>query len=191
MPNLNIAELLAVSEIAGQCDRTDALNISGISFDTRSIKTGELFTALHGKDIDGHQFVSDAFAKGAAGALVEKKWIKGNPDVPNDGVLFVVEDSLKALQQLAVNRRKKLNIPVIGITGTNGKTTTKELTAAVLSRKLNVCKNPGNYNNHLGVPLSVLQTEPYHDVLIIEMGANHPGEIAFLSNIESFDIFKI
>lgn len=148
-----------------------------ICTDTRAIKPGSLFFCLKGERFDGNQFAEDALAQGAAFVVT------GNPDLRNRDKFFVVEDTLSTLQELANLHRQHLSIPILGVTGTNGKTTTKELTAAVLSRKYRTAFTQGNLNNHIGVPLTLLSIRPDDEIAIVEMGANHPGEIEFLCRI--------
>ena len=148
-----------------------------ICTDTRNIIEGSLFFCLKGENFDGNRFALDALNKGAAYVVTENKEYASHPHC------VVVDDSLKALQQLASEHRAHLKVPVIGITGTNGKTTTKELTAAVLKKKYRVAFTQGNLNNHIGVPLTLLSVTAEDEIVIVEMGANHPGEIAFLADI--------
>lgn len=148
-----------------------------ICTDTRNIIPQSLFFCLKGENFDGNNFATQALDAGAAYVVTERKDLSGNSHC------VVVDDTLKTLQQLAQYHRQQLSIPVIGITGTNGKTTTKELVAAVLSRKYKVCYTQGNLNNHIGVPLTLLSITPEHEIAIVEMGANHPGEIADLCKL--------
>lgn len=147
-----------------------------VSTDSRADQTNALFVALNGPNFKGAKFAEAALAKGARYALVEDE------EMVSDRCLYV-ENTLETLQQLALYHRQQLSIPVIGITGSNGKTTTKELTNAVLSRKFNTLFTQGNLNNHIGVPLTLLRLKPEHELAIIEMGANHAGEIDMLSRI--------
>ena len=153
------------------------LNSTGISIDSRTTKKGNLFVALRGENFDGNKYAADALEKGAAVAIVDKK------EVAKDNRFIVVTDTLHTLQKLASHHLKQLNIPVLAITGTNGKTTTKELVAAVLSSAKNIHYTIGNLNNHIGVPLTILSTPESSEMLVLEMGANHPGEIAALCRI--------
>lgn len=148
-----------------------------VSTDTRNVEKGALFFALKGPRFDANQFASDALDKGAAIAIIDDEKYK------KDDRFILVPDVLETLQKLARHHRDQLSIPVIGLTGSNGKTTTKELINAVLSRKFNVLATKGNLNNHIGVPLTVLSITDQHDIAIIEMGANHIGEIQQLSEI--------
>jgi UDP-N-acetylmuramoyl-tripeptide--D-alanyl-D-alanine ligase len=153
------------------------LQTVGVCTDTRSITPQSLFVALKGENFDGNQFAQQAIANGAKYALTSKK------DLADGEHIFYVSDTLLALQSLANHHRKQFNIPVIAITGSNGKTTTKELFNAVLSKKYKTLATKGNLNNHIGVPLTLLGLQAHHQLAIIEMGANHQGEIALLSRI--------
>ncbi|MCK5366991.1 MAG: UDP-N-acetylmuramoyl-tripeptide--D-alanyl-D-alanine ligase, partial [Cyclobacteriaceae bacterium] len=153
------------------------LNSAGICTDTRSISEGDLFVALQGPNFNANKFADQAIEKGAIRVIIDDK----NYAIP--GKTIYVEDGLLALQELAKRHRKSLKIPIIGITGSNGKTTTKELVHAVLSSSFHTFATKGNLNNHIGVPLSVLSITKDHEIAIIEMGANHLGEIALLSSI--------
>ncbi len=153
----------------------------GISTDTRLIKKNQLFFALKGENFDGNKYADLAIEKGAAYVIVD------NPDVAKGDKYILLDDVLKSLQQLAVFHRKYLNIPILGITGTNGKTTTKELINAVLQKKFKTFATQGNLNNHIGVPLTILSMDKSTEFGIVEMGANHPGEIAFLASIAQPD----
>lgn len=148
-----------------------------VTTDTRNCPKGSIFFALKGDNFDGNLFASKALENGCSHAVVD------NPDVVQGSPYILVEDVLSTLQALAKEHRKHLVIPIIGITGTNGKTTTKELMAAVLSKKYQVLYTQGNLNNHIGVPLTLLRIGREHEMAIIEMGANHPGEIGFLCDI--------
>jgi len=152
--------------------------VQGISIDSRRIKEGEVFFAIKGERFDGHDFLNEAFQKGALAAVVTR-----NISPPGDRTLVVVDDTLKALQDLATYYRSKFPLPVIAITGTNGKTTTKDMIADILSQRYNVLKSLGNLNNHLGVPLTLFGLERSHQVAVVEMGANHFGEIERLCQI--------
>jgi len=147
-----------------------------ISTDSRHPAVGSIFFALKGEKFDGNKYAFDALEKGCSYAVVD------NPGLPSDPRILLFTDVLQTLQKLANHHRNQLKIPFIGITGSNGKTTTKELIASVLGRKYKVCATPGNLNNHIGVPLTLLNVDD-HDIAIIKMGANHIGEIALLCNI--------
>jgi len=149
-----------------------------ICTDTRHIQKGDVFFALKGDNFDANDFAHTALEKGAQLAVVERANSESDKYV-------IVDDVLKSLQEIASFHRLQFLIPVIGITGSNGKTTTKELINAVLSQKYNTLCTQGNYNNHIGVPLTLLRLKDEHEIAIIEMGANHVGEIAFLSSLAS------
>lgn len=148
-----------------------------ICTDTRNIIPDSIFVCLKGERFDGNQFALQSLEQGAAFVITENRALADNPRC------IVVENSLETLQQLAAHHRQQLAIPVIGITGTNGKTTTKELVSTVLAKKFRTAYTKGNLNNHIGVPLTLLSIKPSDEIAIVEMGANHPGEIEFLCNI--------
>ena len=157
------------------------LSSSGVCTDTRKIETNCLFFALKGDNFDGNQFLDEAMSKGAKMAVID------DPSKQVAGKTILVNDTLLALQDLAKIHRTRLSIPIIGLTGSNGKTTTKELIASVLVTTHNVFATEGNLNNHIGVPLSILSINKDHEIAIIEMGANHQKEIQFLSEIAQPD----
>ena len=151
------------------------LSATGVSTDTRKIKSGNIFFALRGPNFNANKFAKAALEQGASFAVID------DPDHKlEDDRYILVEDALKTLQELAIHHRSKLKIPVIGITGSNGKTTTKELIHEVLSKKFVTFATAGNLNNHIGVPISVLSIGPKVEIAIIEMGANKVGDIAEL-----------
>jgi len=148
-----------------------------VSTDTRQITRGSVFFALRGDKFNGNEFAHDALEKGAAYAVIDE------PGQAKNDKYIVVDDVLASLQRLARYHRDQLSIPFIGLTGSNGKTTSKELVNAVLSRKYKVLATKGNLNNHIGVPLTVLSIDSSVEIAVIEMGANHVGEIASLCAI--------
>ncbi len=148
-----------------------------ITTDSRNCPKGSIFFALKGDKFDGNQYAGKALASGCVYAVID------NPDYYTDERTILVDNVLKTLQQLAHHHRKVLGLPIIGITGTNGKTTTKELLAAVLSTKFNLLYTEGNFNNHIGVPLTLLRLTHDHEMAVIEMGASHPGDIKELVDI--------
>ena len=150
-----------------------------ITTDSRECPEGSIFFALKGASFNGNAFAGKALEQGCAYAVVDEKEVAET----GDSRYIVVDDSLSALQQLANYHRRKLGTRIVGVTGTNGKTTTKELLAAVLGEKYNVLYTEGNFNNHIGVPKTLLRLKPEHEMAVIEMGANHPGEIKTLVNI--------
>jgi len=162
----------------------------GYSIDSRTIQAGELFFAVKGERVDGHDYVEAAIANGAIAAVVSQRWL--TPANFDDSKLLRVPDEdgdcvLHAMQTLANHVRKVWVVRVIGVTGSAGKTTTKECIAQVLSAKFNVLKSEGNLNNQYGMPLQLLKLEPEHEVAVIEMGMNHAGEIRALAKIAEPD----
>jgi len=160
-------------------DKRIFIHPSEICTDTRTIKKGDFFVALKGKKFDGNDFVLDAYKKGARAAIVNR------PSLPLPDNFFVVQvnDTLKALQEIAKFYRERLSLPLIAITGSNGKTTVKELVAHILSGRYLIGKSFGNFNNQVGVPLSILKISPRHQAGVLELGMNQPGEIRMLSRI--------
>ena len=151
---------------------------SGVTTDSRNCPEGSMFIALKGETFNGNAFAAQALEKGCRYAVVDEEQYAGeNPHI------LLVDNCLRTLQELANFHRRTLDTRIIGITGTNGKTTTKELIAAVLQKKYRILYTLGNLNNHIGVPSTLLRLKAEHDLAVIEMGANHPGEIKFLSEI--------
>ena len=148
-----------------------------ICTDSRKIIKGSVFFALKGDNFNGNQYALKAIQDGCSYAIIDEETYNTHQNT------ILVDDVLVTLQELATYHRKQLNIPVIGITGTNGKTTSKELIKSVLNSEKNCYATKGNLNNHIGVPLSILEIKEAHDIAIIEMGANHQKEIEFLCNI--------
>ena len=157
------------------------LKCKSISIDTRKIEAGSFFVAIKGDNFDANTFAKEALDKGASFVIID------NPDYFIDERTIVVKDSLKTLQALAQFHRKYLNIPIIALTGSNGKTTTKELIHVVLSKKFKTKATAGNLNNHIGVPLTLLSFDSTTEIGIVEMGANHQKEIEFLCEIAQPD----
>ncbi len=153
---------------------------NGVTTDTRSITGGEIFFALKGENFNGNRFVGEALEKGCSFAVADDPLLEGTNHV------MVVPDALTALQELAACHRDKWGGRVLAITGSNGKTTTRELITLVLSRRFSVCSSEGNLNNHIGVPLTLLKIGN-EEIAVVEMGANHPGEIAVLAKIAAPD----
>src|SRR3954468_24573147 len=166
-----------------------ARSIERWSIDTRSLQPGDLFVAIRGDRFDGHEFVAAALAAGAAGAVVT-----ATPALPEAGkagpapLLIEVADTTQALQDGARELRRRSGAKIVAITGSAGKTTTKELTAEFLSVKYSVFRNRGNLNNHIGLPLSLLELRARPDVAVVELGMNHPGEIRTLIGIAEPDV---
>ncbi len=153
------------------------LKCGKVSTDTRKIEPGSIFFALKGPSFNANAFAEEALIKGASYAIIDDSSYRKNERT------ILVDDALVTLQELAKYHRSKLSIPVIGLTGSNGKTTSKELLQAVLSKKFKTLATKGNLNNHIGVPLTILSIKSSVEFAIIEMGANHVGEVAFLSSI--------
>ena len=158
------------------------LRSTGVSTDSRRDLTGMLFIALKGDRFDGNEYAESAIDAGAIGAIVDREDLKDKPQC------YYVPNTLSCLQRLAHYHRTKFDIPVLGITGTNGKTTTKELVSSVLSQSYSITATQGNLNNHIGVPLTLLQMTPATEIAVVEMGANHPGEIGWLCQIAATNI---
>jgi len=151
-----------------------------ITTDSRDCPEGSIFLALKGESFDGNKFALQALEKGCAYAIIDDSDILDNQNCP-DKRLILVNDTLQTFKDLAREHRRQFHIPVIGITGTNGKTTTKELIAAVLQKKYNVLYTQGNFNNDVGVPKTLFRLTAEHDIAVIEMGASHPGDIKTLA----------
>ena len=169
----------------GLSETAEAVDYRRLSIDSRTLENGALFVALHGENHDGHRFVEAALKKGAAAAVVEKRWIvdAGDGQTTDPERLVVVNDTLHFLQELAAWHRRRFDVPVIGLTGSNGKTTTRAMIGAVLARGYRVHQTRGNFNNHIGLPLTLLAMDETVEIAVVEMGMNHPGEIARLTEI--------
>ena len=161
-------------------DKSDSY-IHGVSIDSRTMKKNDIFWAIKGDNFDGHNYVPDALKLGAAAIVIQSKYATKYKSLANP--VIVVDDTLKALQNFASLHRSKYRIPLIGITGTNGKTTTKEMINWIIQSKYNVLKTKGNLNNLIGVPLTLLKLKSEHQAAIVEMGTNQPGEIRQLVSI--------
>ncbi len=155
--------------------------IRNVSIDSRNVSDDCLFVAVKGERYDGHDFIDKAVSNGAIALLIDKRILKkiNEFDIP----VITVNDTIKALGDLAESWRKKLSAKIIGITGSAGKTSTKEMLAKLLSTKYKVNRTIANYNNHIGVPLTLFSTNEKHDVLVAELGTNHFGEIEYTANI--------
>ena len=174
-----VAELMLASG-----DFEHHATVTGYSIDSRTLHAGDLFFAVHGERLDGHDFVECALAKGAAGAVIRTDQASRFQDDPR---VLTVNDPLRALQRLGAAVRHLWGKPLIGITGSAGKTTTKEVVAGVLATQYRVLKSQGNLNNHLGMPLQLLKLEPEHEIAVIEMGMSHAGEIRDLAQLAQPD----
>jgi UDP-N-acetylmuramoyl-tripeptide--D-alanyl-D-alanine ligase len=183
---MNASDKKLLMEILGKMAK---LEIKGVSIDSRTIREGELFVAIKGDRFDGHDFVPEVIKKGAWGALVEQTALEDKFSVLG-GLknILPVENTLIALQEMAYGHRRKFTIPVAGITGSNGKTTTKDMLAGILQQLGPVLKNEGNLNNHIGVPLTLLRLNAGHKAAVVEMGMSAPGEIDALARFVGPDI---
>src|SRR3989442_2766439 len=183
---MNPVSILQIVDLSGaKLEQGDGKKaVERISTDSRTIKKNELFVALRGENFDGHKFVGATAKGGAAGAIVDLKW-KGN--VTKKFAIIRAQDSLLAYQNLAANYRKSLPIKVLAITGSNGKTSTKDFGASVLGRKFRVTKTQGNFNNHVGLPRTILEATSRDEVAVWEIGMNHPGEVAPLAKMAAPD----
>jgi UDP-N-acetylmuramoyl-tripeptide--D-alanyl-D-alanine ligase len=183
----------AVFEAPASIANAGALIAQGYSIDSRTVAAGELFFAVRGERLDGHDYVAAALQRGAVAAVVSRAKVASLPDAALGSPLLICEDPLAALQSLAAHVRRQWGTPaaagkrVVGVTGSAGKTTTKEAIAAALAAKFNVLKSRGNLNNAFGLPLQLLRLEPEHDYAVIEMGMNHLAEIAALARIAAPD----
>ncbi|MBW1972342.1 MAG: UDP-N-acetylmuramoyl-tripeptide--D-alanyl-D-alanine ligase [Deltaproteobacteria bacterium] len=168
----------------------NAQGFAGISIDSRTIKKGELFIPLIGERFDGHNFIKDALKKGAKGSFVQQYYFNYK-DIINQfpyAVIIEVEDTLKAMGDLASFIRHKYKIMLLAVAGSNGKTTTKEMIANILSLKVNILKSEGNFNNLIGLPLTLFKLNPSHEIAVVELGMNLPGELYRLTEIADPDI---
>jgi len=181
------AEIASMSSSTHFFEQYNEVLISGVTIDSRKIEAGQLFIPFKGERTDGHQYVADAIKQGAAAAF----WQKDVPNPPENLPLIFVDNSLTAIQMLAKSYLQQLKVKVVGITGSNGKTSTKDMTTSLLSLKYKVQKTEGNYNNHLGLPLTVLGLEEDTDIAVLEMGMSSRGEIDFLSRLAEPDIAVI
>jgi len=184
MKKFPIADLAAIIK-AQSINRVSSIerqasSITGVSIDSRTTKPGDCFFAIKGKNFDGHNFVADAFSKGAVCAVVSK-------DLPADNLLKV-EDTIEALGLFAAEYREQCGFKVVAITGSVGKTTTRRIAAHILSQHFRVCEAPKNFNNDIGLPLTLLSAGPETEIVIAELGSSRPGEIAPLSRIAAPDI---
>jgi len=170
-------------------EKITRMEIKGVSIDSRTIHANELFIAIKGDRFDGHDFVPEVMKRGAWGALIDRTALE-NKFSSLGGLrnIVPVEDTLSALQEMAFMHRRNFVIPVVGITGSNGKTTTKEMLAGILKQKGPVLKNEGNLNNHIGVPLTLLKLNADHTAAVVEMGMSAPGEIDLLARLIGPDV---
>jgi UDP-N-acetylmuramoyl-tripeptide--D-alanyl-D-alanine ligase len=181
-----LREVISVRVLAGEASPFAKRRIRQVSTDSRSIKRGDLFVALRGEHFDGHDFVPAALAKGAVGAIVHDEYRRPHEEGPSGHsvpFLFGVRDPLFAYQQLAMHHRSRFSIPVVAVTGSNGKTTTKEMVAAVLGQRWRTLKTEGNLNNRIGVPQTLLRLTARHQAAVIEMGVDAQGQTTRLCEL--------
>ncbi|MCF6237915.1 MAG: Mur ligase domain-containing protein, partial [Candidatus Marinimicrobia bacterium] len=156
--------------------------ITGVSIDTRSLNAGDLFVAFIGTQVDGHDFIPKAISRGASAVMASTFW-DGCEHWDAPIPLIITEDPVKTLADLATAHRKRFQIPLIAITGTNGKTSTKNLLTHILERRFTVLSTKGNLNNHIGLPMTILNLDQSHEMAVIEMGASQQGDIEYLCKI--------
>src|SRR5262245_13041691 len=182
-PTVSINELVAANEVVSRGASLEGSTPLRIERNSRSVQPGDLFIAIRGERFDGHDFIPEAAANGAAVALVSRDWASAMTDEASLPLL-VVEDPVAALQQAAAARRNALDLTVVGITGSIGKTSTKEVVAAVLGQRFTTYRSPGNMNSEIGLPVSLLEIEPGTEVAVLEMGGAYAfGELALLATI--------
>ncbi|WP_066187306.1 MULTISPECIES: UDP-N-acetylmuramoyl-tripeptide--D-alanyl-D-alanine ligase [Gracilibacillus] len=179
MINRTLSQIAVMANAELSSNQYSNRTMTGVSIDTRSIEEGQLFIPFTGANVDGHQFVEQAYENGAAAAF----WQKDVPNPPKDVPLLFVDDSLQAMQDLAKNYRIETGVKVIGITGSNGKTSTKDMVAQVLSGHFKVQKSQGNYNSQQGLPLSLFTLDEDTEIMVLEMGMSDIGQIAKLVDI--------
>ena len=182
---LKVNELLAATK-GSLLGGKDNVSVSGISIDSRSLKPGQAFIAIKGHNFDGHQFAAQAIEKGA-GAVIVSSWVVGRGSWVRVPVIEV-KDTTRALGEIGRFNRSKYDIPVIAVTGSNGKTTTKEIIAWLLCKDFRVLKNAGTKNNHIGLPMALAGIGRSHQAAVVEIGTSHPGEVAYLARIASANI---
>jgi UDP-N-acetylmuramoyl-tripeptide--D-alanyl-D-alanine ligase len=190
MKKFSILDLVTITkaEILGSRSQVNNTSFIGVSTDSRTTKAGDCFFAIPGENFDGHDYISDAFAKGAICAVVSK-----NIDAEkfHGKCLLKVEDTIRALGELAREYRRKAGYKVVAITGSAGKTTTRQIIYHALSRRFSVHQSPKSFNNQIGVPLTLLGAAPDDQIVIAELGSNHPGEISYLTHIAEPDIATV
>ena len=180
-------QLAEIAKALGiECEGNDQLIVTSVAFDSRKITDGGLFVPLEGER-DGHDFVASAINNGCVATL----WKKGHPNKPTNIAVLEVDDPLTAMQDLARHYLRKVNPSIVGITGSNGKTTTKDMVAAVLAKRFNVHKTQANFNNEIGVPMTILEMKPTTEILVLEMGMDRPGQLHHLSEMTHPDVTVI
>jgi UDP-N-acetylmuramoyl-tripeptide--D-alanyl-D-alanine ligase len=183
MINLSIKDLIEITN--ARCAGDSSGSFARINIDSRTIEPGDCFFAICGENFDGHDYVADAIEKGAACAVVQKTC------KPTGGCVLTVDDTIAALGQLAAHYRQRIGFKVVAITGSVGKTSTRHITHHVLSRHFRAIQSPKNFNNQIGLPITLLSADPEAEVVIAEIGADRPGEIACLTNIAQPDVAAV
>ena len=187
--NISAQEIINICNGILICGNDNTI-IKKYSIDTRTIATGDMYIAIKGDNIDGNNYIKEAFKKGAIGCITDSKEIADSLVLYSDKIIIQVDNTILAMQKIATYIRSKINIPVIAITGSVGKTSTKDIIANIVSQKYNVLKTEGNLNNHIGLPLTLLNLED-QNAIVVEMGMNHLGEISTLSKIAKPNIAVI
>jgi UDP-N-acetylmuramoyl-tripeptide--D-alanyl-D-alanine ligase len=185
MKEFSIADLAGTIKARPEASEYSIQDFTGVSTDSRTVKPGDCFFAIPGDNFDGHDYVDDAFAKGAVCAVVSKDIPVGKP---TDKPILKVEDTIKALGDFAGEYRRQSNFEVVAITGSAGKTTTRQIAYQALSQHFRVHQSPRSFNNNIGLPLTLLGAEADDQIVIAELGSNHPGEIAHLTRIAAPDV---
>ncbi|PLX26005.1 MAG: UDP-N-acetylmuramoyl-tripeptide--D-alanyl-D-alanine ligase [Ignavibacteria bacterium] len=179
-----VADLLTIPHVrAVNCDAIRGRVLRRIVTDSRDLRKGDVFVAFRGARVDAHDLVPDVCARGARVCVVENRWYRKHASAYPDLPLLVVKDTVEAYGAIAQFHRRQFDIPLLAITGSNGKTSTKEMIGAVLKTKYNVLLNAGNYNNQIGLPATLLRVTDRHDLIVTEMGTNQPGDIPYLCDI--------
>lgn len=185
---LKLKDLVSISGcVQINFDKLSRRSFKNVTIDSRLVKKGDIFFAIKGDRTDGHEYVTEVFRKGASLAVVSLDWLKKNKGRFKGKVLLAVKDTVIALGEFARIHKNNFRIPVLCIGGSNGKTTTKDLVAAVLNEKYRVLKTEGNFNNHIGLPLTLLRLNERHEFCVLEAGCNHFGEIKYLCGIAEPD----
>ncbi len=179
---IKVSDILSVSK-AANLEELKVKYFTGCAIDSRTVDKDELFIAIKGESNDGHKYLNEVFKRKVKAALVNKNWYDRNKTLFKDKTFFIVKDTVEALGELARIHKYNFSVPVLCVGGSNGKTTTKDMIAQVLSRKYNVLKNEGNFNNHIGLPLTLLRLNENHNIAVLEAGSNHFNEIAYLCKI--------
>ncbi|MCB2206285.1 UDP-N-acetylmuramoyl-tripeptide--D-alanyl-D-alanine ligase [bacterium] len=182
--NMKLQTVLEIPHMqARNCEPLRMRNVHNVVTDSRKARKGDVFVAFRGARVDAHDYVEELLAKGVLLCVVENRWYRKHADRLAGLPLLIVRDTMLAYGDIARLYRAQFDVPLLAITGSNGKTSTKEMVSAVLRSKYDVLQNPGNLNNHLGLPATLLQLKSTHDIVVTEMGTNQPGDIAYLCGI--------